>query len=72
MWIAPFGHVLRPWLRKVSPRVHVTVTEARAVRPGDRERPVVPRQERLLLASLLLIVVCWTITRLLLTLLAAQ
>jgi hypothetical protein len=72
MWITPFGHVLRPWLRKVSARVHVTVTEACAARPGDHERPVVPRQERLLLASLLLVAVCWTITRLLLTLLAAQ
>jgi hypothetical protein len=72
MWIAPFGHVLRPWLKKASARAHVTVAEARAVRPGDRERPGVPRHERLLLASLLLVVICWTITKLLLSLLAAK
>ena len=72
MWVAPFGRVLRPWLNKVSAYLQASVAEVRAARPDHRERPVVPRHEKLLLASLLLVVVWWIMTKLLLSLLATQ
>jgi hypothetical protein len=72
MQTASSGHGLRPWSGKASAQVQpsqINAAETRKLGSKDRGRSSVSGHERLLLASVLLVVAGWIIFRVLLTML---
>jgi hypothetical protein len=67
MQTAPFDHGVRPWFKKASAKEQPSQIEIRTFGSRVRERGLVSRREKLLLASVLLVVGGWIIFRMLLT-----